>query len=126
MATFSEADQSLVEEIKKVKVEKRKVPDRFDLYVQKRQMDYSICSMGHEAMVLFFEAIGEGSFYFPSWFGVQRVRKAAIAAGYSMMRNKRSGRYAIFKKGKQESDVLSFDTNLLMPGEVEEEAPAKA
>lgn len=125
MATFREEDKSLLEEIKKVKVEKRKVPDRFDLYVNKRSMDYSIIQMGHETMVLFFKAIGEGPFYFPTWHGVQPVRKAASEAGFIMMKNKKNGRYAIFNKGKTDQNSFSFDTDLLIPGEVEEQATAQ-
>jgi len=103
------SDAELVEEIKKVKVEKSK-PKNWDRYVERRYMDWSISREGHDLMVEFFKTIGPGSVNIDSWHGMKRINGAAKEAGFILMKNKRSGGYGIFPK-KIDPETLSFSFN---------------
>lgn len=117
MDSFSEEErQRLMEEIKKVEIKERKVPPRFDTYVEHRYLDSSIVNAGEEAIAEFFKVIGEGSFNMSSWIRKGPVKEAAKKFNLTIMRNKKrgSGGYVVFSKKPKTEDILTFDPKMLM------------
>jgi hypothetical protein len=122
MDNFSEEDRRrLMEEIKKVEINKRVVPPKFDLYVEHRYLDTSI-SRTKEATQAFFSAIGEGSFSMSSWSNKREIKQIANEMGLKIMRSKRTGNYVVYANKPKEETIVTFDPNMLMVEEDETRA----
>lgn len=118
MTTLS--DEQLLEEIKKVKIEKAK-PKNWDARVEKRYLDYSITREGFDMMVEFIKTIGEGPIMLDTWYGMKRIRKAVAEAGFLLIKNKLKGGYGIFKKQVDvDTSSFTFNPELLDMDDVEE------
>jgi len=104
-------DEQLKEEVKKVEIKKVKTPE-YIKSVENRCLGWSIAREGH-AMIEFFKDIGPGPFSLDAWINKSTIRKAAIEAGFILVRNKRTREYAIFPSGKQKSDEFIFNPKLL-------------
>jgi len=114
------SDEQLLEEIKKVKIEKAK-PKNWDARVEKRYLDYSITREGFDMMVEFIKTIGEGPIMLDTWYGMKRIRKAVAEAGFLLIKNKLKGGYGIFKKQVDvDTSSFTFNPELLDMDDVEE------
>jgi len=113
-------DEQLVEEIKKVTVEKAK-PKQWENCIKRRYLDWSITKGGKGLILEFFNTIGEGPVMLDTWYGMKRIRAAITEAGFILMKNKRSGGYGVFKKKPNpDTSLFNFNPELLDMDDVEE------
>jgi len=106
-------DEALKQAIKEVPLEKVKSAEYIKA-VEKRYLGWSISREGYTTMVDFFKDIGPGPFGLDSWINKTRVRKAATEAGFMLVKNKQTRRYAIYAKEVDPNEsVFNFNPDLL-------------
>lgn len=128
MDRFSDEDQKLMEEIRKVKVVKKKVPSNFDLLVSIRHLHYSIFDFGEEAIVEFFNAIKDNLFTISSAWRLSIIldlKKLASKNGYILIKNKKHDAYRVFKKEDKKQAFMFFNPDMLIEGETDEKEVSK-
>jgi len=112
------SDNELIEEIKKVKIEKA-LPKDWQDFIKQRYLSWHISRSGanrggsHEIMVKFFQTIGEGRIRIDTWYGLGAIRSAAKEAGFILKNNKLTDSYILFKNKKDKLPLFIFNPKLL-------------
>lgn len=102
------------------------LPKNFDMYVERKYMDWSIVQADSKTIVKFLELMGDNKFRVSSWAPKASMIKKASKHGILVMRNKRSGMYRAFPKNIDSGTDLTFNPDMLMVDEDEStETPDK-
>ena len=113
MTTTELTDEQLMEEIKKVKVE-RSLPENWEKLVKRRYLSYNISREGNDLMVKFFQTIGEGKISIDTWYGLSNIRDAAKEAGFVIRKGKLNHvSYMIFKIKNDVKPSFTFNVKSL-------------
>lgn len=104
-------DKELIEEIKKIKVEKS-IP-KWDYFIKRRYLGWEITKEGDDTIVKFVKTIGEGPILFDTWYGIGKVRSIIKETGFAVAKNKVDCSYTLFKIKKDSKPSFTFNPKLL-------------
>ena len=113
MTTTELTDKQLMEEIKKVKIEKS-LPETWEKDIKRRYLTWKISREGHEMMIKFIKTIGEGKLLIDTWHGLSTIRTAIKDAGFILAKNRlQHDEYILFKNETIKKPSFTFNPELL-------------